>query len=59
MKALNDIVEIDNTDGALLLPAIEWGDYGHEGEGNGSTMDEGMPNMEVYFDPFQKISELE
>ena len=40
----------------LLLQAIEGGDYGHgeEGEGSGSTMEEGFPNMEVPRNPFEK-----
>jgi hypothetical protein len=37
------------------------GDHGHgeEGEGSGPTMDEGFPDMEVPWNPFDKIKELE
>jgi hypothetical protein len=58
-NALNNMVDNDNTEGAVLLLAIIGGDYGHEGEGNGSTMNEGMPNMEAHFNPFEKINILE
>jgi hypothetical protein len=45
----------------VLHQAIEEGDHGHgeEGEGSGPTMDEGFPNMEVPWNPFDKIVELE
>jgi hypothetical protein len=45
----------------LLHQAIEGGDHGHgeEGEGSGPTMDEGFPDMEVPWNPFDKIAELE
>ena len=37
------------------------GDHGHgeEGEGSGSTMDEGIPDMDIPCNPFEKIAELE
>jgi hypothetical protein len=45
----------------VLHQAIEEGDHGHgeKGEGSGPTMDEGFPNMEVPWNPFEKIAELE
>jgi hypothetical protein len=45
----------------LLHQAIEGGDHGHgeEEEGSGPTMDEGFPDMEVPWNPFDKIAELE
>jgi hypothetical protein len=43
----------------LLFPVIEGVHYQHEGEGSGPTMDEGMPDMEAYTNPFEKIKKLE
>jgi hypothetical protein len=45
----------------LLLEATKGEDYGHreEEEGSGSTMDEGFLDMEVQYNLFEKIVELE
>jgi hypothetical protein len=55
------MVDNETTEGPLLLPAIEGGDYGHgqEGVGSGPTMDDGLPNLQAHYDPFQKIAKLE
>jgi hypothetical protein len=58
-NALNDMVDNDNTKKPYLLPAIEGGEYGYRKEGSGPTMDEGMPDMEAYTNPFEKIKKLE
>jgi hypothetical protein len=52
------MVDNENTEGPLLLPAIEGGDYRHgqKGEGNGPTMDKDLPNTKAHFGPFQKIA---
>ena len=57
-NAFIDMVENDNTEGALLFPIIEGVHYQHEGEGNASTMDEVMPDMEAHTNPFEKIKKL-
>jgi hypothetical protein len=58
-NAFNNMVDNDNVEGPYLLLATEGRDYGHEGDGNGPTMDEGMPKVEAPIDLFGKISELE
>jgi hypothetical protein len=54
-NTLNDMVDNDKEEVPYLLPAIEGEDYGYEGEGSGSTMNEGMPSTEAPMDPFQHI----
>jgi hypothetical protein len=46
---LTKMVANETTEEPLLLEATEGEDYGHgeEGEGSGSTMDEGFPDMEA------------
>jgi hypothetical protein len=58
-NALINMVDNDNTEGALFLPAIEGIHYQHDGEDSGSTTDEGMPDMEAHINPFEMIKELE
>jgi hypothetical protein len=58
-NALIDMVGNEDMEGANLFPTIEGGDYGHKEDGNGPTMDEGMPNIDAFIDPFGKISKLE
>lgn len=56
--ALNKIVNNDDMEVPYLLPAIE-GDYRHEEEGSGFTMDGGMINVEAPVEPFGGIIQLE
>ena len=58
-NALVDMVGNEAMEGANLLLAIEGGDYGHKGDDNRPTIDEGMPNIDAFIDPFGKISKLE
>jgi hypothetical protein len=60
-NTLTEMVANEPIEEPLLLQAIEGGDHGHreEGEGSGPTMDEGFPDMEVPWNPFDKIVELE
>jgi hypothetical protein len=51
-NTLNDMVDNDKEEVPYLLPAIEGEDYGYEGEGSGSTMNEGMPSTEAPMVPF-------
>jgi hypothetical protein len=59
-NTFNYMVDNESMEGPLLLATVEGGDDGQwkEGEGSGPTMDEGLPNMEVQYDLFQKIAEL-
>jgi hypothetical protein len=60
-NTLTEMVANESIEEPLLLQAIEEGDHGHgeEGEGSGPTMDEGFSDMEVPWNPFDKIAELE
>ena len=58
-NTLNDMVDNDKEEVPYLLPAIEGEDYGYEGEGSRSTMNEVMSSTEAPMDPFQHIKELE
>ena len=58
-NTLIDIIDNQGMEGTNLLSDIQGGDYGHEEEDCGSTMNEGMPNMEAPMDPFRKIIEME
>jgi hypothetical protein len=60
-NTLIEMVANEPIDEPLLHQAIEGGDHGHgeEEEGSGPTMDEGFPDMEVPWNPFDKIAELE
>ena len=60
-NTLIEMVANEPIEEPLLHQAIEEGDYGHgkEGEDSGSTMDEGILDMDVRCNPFEKIAELE
>jgi hypothetical protein len=60
-NTLIEMVASESIEEPLLHQAIEGGDHGHgeEGEDSGPTMDEGFPDMEVLWNPFDKIAELE
>jgi hypothetical protein len=60
-NTLIEMVANEPIEEPLPHQAIEGGDHGHgeEEEGSGPTMDEGFPDMEVPWNPFDKIAELE
>src|SRR5579875_3438125 len=45
----------------FLTKQARGGNQGHweEGEGSGPTMDEGIPNMEIPYNPFEEIGKLQ
>ena len=60
-NTLTKMVANETTEEPLLFQGTKGDDYGHGKEGNvsGPTMDEGFPNMEAPYNPFEKIAELE
>jgi hypothetical protein len=60
-NTLTKMVANETTEEPLLLQGTKGEDYGHgeEGDGSGPTLDEGFPNMEAPYNPFEKIAELE
>jgi hypothetical protein len=62
-NTFTDMVDNETMEGPLLLPALVGGgggySQGQEGEGSRPTMDEGLPNTQAHYDPFQKIAKLE